>query len=370
MDLFSASNALLDWLAPFAQTGLGDYAMFRLISGWISSRVDAFGLALMGRSMALVGSVGISCVIMWLLFQGYRILSGTRESMMGLVMQGVRIGLTFGVATTMAMHNIPLNSFLTKDLDKTVHYLVTGKEDESTANSIDKSLAVVQLAMTAIDGVQLLDQDPELLEEKRTAKTWATIGSTAPAVAAGCMLLLLHFAINLWIGLGPLFIFALAFPATRGMFMTWLKQGIGILFTLAVLSFVANLLLDMTVRLATFMWLSKLVNIPGVSPEGISSQAMQQGSIGMIMTVLIVSVPPMAAYYFQGQVGSVLATSAFARGGQVPAGSLPPSPPPAPVQPRDRTDMPAPPTNSHASRPMSDSQTTNSNEIKKKDTRE
>lgn len=336
MDLLNAPTDLLSWLSPYSQSGLSDYALFRLISGWITSRVDAFGLALMGRSMAFVGGIGLSLVTLWLLFQGYRILSGARESMMGTILQGTRIAFIFGIATTMSVNNISLNSFLTKDMDKAIHQLVTGKDNETTAHSIDKALAVVQLAMTAIDGVQLLVPDPELLEEKRTAKTWATIGSAGPAIAAGCMLLLWTFAINLWIGLGPIFIFALAFPATKAMFTTWLKYGLGTLFSLAVLSFVTNLLLDLTVRIATFMWLAKLANIPGLSTEGITSQAMQQGSVGMIMTVLIISVPPMAAHFFQGQIGSFVASSAFGRFGQSGSGgssSGPNGPPPAPRSP-------------------------------------
>jgi len=319
MDLLNAPFDLLNWLSPSSQSGLSDYALFRLISGWITTRVEDFGLALMGRSMSLVGGIGLSLVTLWLLFQGYRILSGARESMMDTILQGTRIALIFGIATTMAVNNIPLNSFLTQDMDRAIHQLVTGKDGQSTANSIDKSLAVVQLAMTAIDGVQLLEADPELLEEKRSAKTWATIGSAGPAIAAGCMLLLWTFAINLWIGLGPIFIFSSAFPATKSMFTSWLKYGFGTLFSLAVLSFVANLLLDMTVRIATFMWLGKLINIPGASAEGIASQAMQQGSVGMIMTVLIIAVPPMAAHFFQGQIGNVMSNSAFGRFGQAGA---------------------------------------------------
>lgn len=316
MDLLNAPLDLLNWLSPSSQSGLSDYALFRLISGWITTRVEDFGLALMGRSMSLVGGIGLSLVTLWLLFQGYRILSGAREPMMGVILQGAKFALIFGIATTMAVNNIPLNSFLTKDMDKAIHQLVTGEENESTASSIDKALAVVQVAITAIDGVQLLVPDPELLEEKRNAKFMAAMGSAAPAIAAGTMLLLWKFVIALWIGLGPLFIFALAFPQTKGMFTKWLQYGLGTFFSMAVLSFVSNLLLDLTVRIATIMWLTKLVNIPGVSTEGITNQAMQQGSVGMIMTMLIVSVPPVAAHFFQGQVGSFLANSSFARNGQ------------------------------------------------------
>lgn len=374
MDLMNFIGDLLGWLAPSSQSGLSDYALFRIVSGWITSRVEAFGLALMGRSMSFVGGVGLSLVTFWLLFQGYRILSGAREPMMGLVVQGMKMALIIGIATTMAVNNIPLSSFLTKDMDDAIHHWVTGKDDESTAHSIDKSLAIVQIAMTAIDGVQLLTPDPELLEEKRAAKTWATIGSAAPAIAAGCMLLLWTFALNLWIGLGPLFIFALAFPATRGMFVNWLKYGIGTLFSLAVLSFVANLLLELTVRIATVVWLAKLTNIPGLSTEGITNQSMQQGSVGMILTVLIVAVPPLAAHFFQGQIGNVMSASAFGRGGQGWGGGQQTgpvvSPPPAPTP--ARTDLPSPRQDylHNATRTMADSQSAPSNEIKKKDARE
>ena len=310
---------LLDWLSPSSQSGLADYALFRLVSGWIDSRIDDFALALMGRSMYLIGGIGLVLVTLWTLLQGYRIVSGAREPMMGVVVQWLKFAFIFGIATTMAVGNIRLNTFLAVDMDRAVHELITGNEDETMAHSIDKSLAIVQIATTAIDGVQLLQPDPELLEEKRNAKTWATVGSAAPAIAAGTMLLLWKFIIALWIGLGPLFIFALAFPQTKGMFTKWLQYGLGTLFSMAVLSFVANVLLELTLRIAVVTWVTKLVNIPGTSAEGITSQAMQQGSIGMIMTLLIIAVPPVAAHFFNGHVGGFMANSVFGRSG--PSGS-------------------------------------------------
>ncbi|WP_175472809.1 hypothetical protein [Luteibacter sp. 329MFSha] len=38
---------------------------------------------------------------------------------------------------------------------------------------------------------------------------------------------------------------------------------------------------------------------------------MQQGGIGLLLTALIVSVPPMAAAFFQGTLGSFMSYSAF-----------------------------------------------------------
>jgi type IV secretion system protein VirB6 len=38
--------------------------------------------------------------------------------------------------------------------------------------------------------------------------------------------------------------------------------------------------------------------------DGVSSMAMQQGGIGLILTTLIIGAPPMAAMFFQGTLGS------------------------------------------------------------------
>jgi hypothetical protein len=48
--------------------------------------------------------------------------------------------------------------------------------------------------------------------------------------------------------------------------------------------------------------------------EGFSSQAMQQEVVGLLLTVLIISVPPMARMFFQGTLGNFMHFSAFAGG--------------------------------------------------------
>ena len=44
----------------------------------------------------------------------------------------------------------------------------------------------------------------------------------------------------------------------------------------------------------------------GITP---GSQAMQQGGMGLILTTLILTAPPMAAFFFQGTLGSFMAYS-------------------------------------------------------------
>lgn len=56
--------------------------------------------------------------------------------------------------------------------------------------------------------------------------------------------------------------------------------------------------------------------------DGMTSQAMQQGGMGLILTTLIVTAPPMAAMFFQGTLGQFTAYNAMTTGYQ-PAPGLP-----------------------------------------------
>ena len=48
---------------------------------------------------------------------------------------------------------------------------------------------------------------------------------------------------------------------------------------------------------------------------GLTTQAMEQGGVGLLMTVLIVSVPPIAAMFFNGTLGSFVTYSMFNQAG-------------------------------------------------------
>ena len=139
------------------------------------------------------------------------------------------------------------------------------------------------------------------------------------------MLLLYQFTMALFIGLGPLFILCLIFDQTKELFRRWLLYGIGTVFSMAALSAVCAILLDLTVRVSAAYWLSKVTNaILGNSTQGLTNQAMEQGGIGLLMTVMIISVPPLVALFFQGTMGSFFAYSQFTSGNRTgPQGQSP-----------------------------------------------
>ena len=115
--------------------------------------------------------------------------------------------------------------------------------------------------------------------------------------------------------LGPPFILCLIFDQTKDIFRRWLMYGVGTMFAMAMLSVVSAMVLDLTAKVSEALWASKVLNsIIGNDAEGLTSLAMQQVGIGLLMTVLVISVPPMAAVFFNGTMGQFMHFSAFGGG--------------------------------------------------------
>src|SRR4051812_21337891 len=118
------------------------YLYYRLIYNFLSDKIERFGLDMMQRVAAWASAVALVLVTIWILIQGYRVLTGQmREPLMGLVISMGRIVVIVGAATTMGFAGTDLHTFLTSTVDKQVHQFFTGHEDETTSDAIDKNLA-------------------------------------------------------------------------------------------------------------------------------------------------------------------------------------------------------------------------------------
>jgi type IV secretion system protein VirB6 len=289
---------------------------FVLIYNWLHDKIDSFGANLMGAVTSWMTAIALILVTIWIMIQGYRLITGqSRESMMGLVTNMVRVVVIVTAATTVGALGHNLHTLVTTELTTDINQLFTG-DDSTLAQTIDKNLAYTQLAMSAIDTVQVPSGDTEGVANKARAQAFATFGTASPPMAAAAMLLLYEITLALVIGLAPLFIMCLLFEQTKGLFQKWLLYGIGTLFSMGVLAFISSLALQLTLRVAAALWTASIINsITGMGAEGFTSQSMQQGGIGLLMTVLIVSSPPLAAMFFQGTVGNFLFQSAFGMGG-------------------------------------------------------
>ncbi|MCR8715684.1 conjugal transfer protein TrbL [Stenotrophomonas indicatrix] len=89
------------------------------------------------------------------------------------------------------------------------------------------------------------------------------------------------------------------------------------MFSMGVLAAMFSIAIDMVIRVSAAFWTSALVDKYLLDPEGsvdMTSQAMQQGGMGLILTTLILTVPPMAAMFFQGTLGGFMAYSQIGGG--------------------------------------------------------
>lgn len=219
--------------------------------------------------------------------------------------------LFFGAA------NDRFTEYVTFDMRGGIHELITGNpglpEDE-----IDSNLGWMQVALASMDVLESGD-DLDGNAEKQRAQTWVALGTGGPAITAGALMLMYEVAIALFIGLGPLFILSLLFESTKSLFQKWLFYGIGTMFSMAVLSAMVTISLRMVTDVAEGMWASDAIAtlVPGLGGGGVisySSRAMQTGSMGMILTLLLVTVPPMVANFFGGTLGNFMHFSAFGAG--------------------------------------------------------
>lgn len=289
---------------------------FYEVKEFLNARIDRFAINLLGRMMTLVGIAALALMTMWVFFQGLRVLTGkSRDSMMEIVMQAAKAGLVISVATSVAAGGQPLIKFMADKTSTTIFQAVTGRNDTDPYRAIDKSLSYMQLAMISIDALDV-SGDENIEAAKSRAQLFTGIGIAGPSLVGGTLLLLNRIMMALFIGLGPIFILCLLFDQTKHLFSKWLFYGIGTMFSLAVLSVMVSISLDIVTAVAAAFWVG---NFMGGNTEGISSMALQQGGLGLIMTMLIVTVPPIAANFFQGTLGTFTQYSAFG-GSSAPPG--------------------------------------------------
>lgn len=322
--LFGAWSGQGAWLNAQAAAEVSDLLFFREINSFLTSQIDVFRDHLLGRTASLLGAAALSLLTLWIMVQGYCIAVGqSRESMMGLVTRSLRAVLVIGLATAAAAGGGSAYRTLTDGLSSEVSRMVTGT-DEDVYDRVDKCLAYMQVALASIDMLDVAGD--QILEGKKERAMWfAGIGTGGPAVMAGTMLLLNKVAMALFVGLGPLFILCLLFEQTKGLFGRWLYYGLGTMFSLALLSVMVTLATDMVIAVAASFWTSALL---GAGPEGVNSLALQQGGMGVVLSMLIMSTPPMAAMFFSGTLGSFasysqMATNAPAQNRAAPAGYFP-----------------------------------------------
>lgn len=306
--ILAMTNAVFDGLPLHAS--LPNMVFFHEINDFIDDELINEYLPSLGRRvMRVVGGLGTLLLTLWIMVQGYRVVTGqSRESMMALVVSSLRATFIIGIALGVAVSWGPIYQTLTDGLTRTINETMTGDEDgEGAYGDIDRTLAIMQAALSAIDTV---DSNHDMVTEKQKdrALLFTGVGLGAPAIMAAVAMMLNKVAIGLIVAMGPVFILCLLFEQTKPMFQKWLMYGIGTLFSMALLTVMVTLALDMVIAVGMAFWVTSALGMGG---ENVTNMAMQQGGLGLILTALIVSAPPMAAMLFQGTLGQFTPYSAF-----------------------------------------------------------
>jgi type IV secretion system protein VirB6 len=257
--LVDAGGQMLDaLLRPLAQS-IGDLAYFTLIYNFVRNEIQDFGLNMMQFASGVVGSAALSILTLWILIQGFRILTGqSRDSLMALVMNALKAGLIVSAATTFGLAGPDVHDFLTVDLKGVITSIVTGDPNSTAEDLIDDNLAWMQLGLSSIDALQIVS-DPTLHSEKARAMWMIGVGTAGPAMVGGAMLLMYEVALALFVGLGPIFILCLLFDATKSLFQRWLLYGIGTMFSLAVLAAMVAIATKTVLAVAEAFWATALI---------------------------------------------------------------------------------------------------------------
>ncbi|MCY7306522.1 MAG: type IV secretion system protein [Rhodoferax sp.] len=319
------ASHLIDWWQGQSGSELPNMIFFQQINDFLDDEIREFAGNLLGRMAALVGGVVLTLLTLWIIIQGYRITTGqSRDSMMALVTNSLRAALIIGIATGAAAGAGSIYSTLTNGLNGAVNEVMTGNPDGNAYKDIDKALAIMQVGVEVIDSVDA--SDDVMTNDRKDRAVWFTgIGLGGPATMAATALLLNKIAMALIVGLGPLFILCLLFEQTKQLFHGWVLYGIGTLFSMALLSVMVTLALDMVIAVGLAFWVSSWV--PGASSqESLTSMAMQQGGLGVVMTAVFISAPPLAAMLFKGTLGQFYGANSFASAGGVPPASQPGQP--------------------------------------------
>jgi type IV secretion system protein VirB6 len=291
-------------------------AIYALVYTYINSAINDFMTHLMGQMMEFVSGIALLFITIWIMMVGFRVVTGQlREPLMAVVVNMARIAFIVTVATGMSVFGSDIHTLAMDTLPTELNQMFTGS-NSTIPDEINKNLTETVFAMGAIDAVQAPPGDVQTVTDKSRASMFAIFGTASPPIAVGTLMLMYNFAIALFVGLGPLFILCLIFNKTKALFEKWLLYGLATLFSLAMLSFISTIVLQVTLRAAIALWSSNAINnLIGVSSEGLSTQSLEQGGIGMMLTMLVISVPPMAGNFFAGTLGNFMAYSAFSGGG-------------------------------------------------------
>ena len=267
---------------------------------------------------------------LWIIIQGYLIVTGrSQEGIKGFVYGLGKSYFIIAVALGVASSNSFSVRLLTDNLTDGISQVMTGKSDmgsecltQKTQSiigcRIDLNLKATQIMMSRLSGIDTADN--EYLENKLTEARWFTgVGTAGPAMVAGTMLIMFRIAMALFVGFAPIFILCLLFKKTAPLFQKWLYYGLATIFSGVMLGVMSEISMELITNIAIAEAAGNITSIlTGGDVGGIMQTVTQQLGLGLMLSTLLITVPPMAGMWFNGVMASYSGYNAIAgwNGGQ------------------------------------------------------
>ncbi|WP_297954555.1 type IV secretion system protein [uncultured Neisseria sp.] len=309
---------------------MGDFLLYTSIRDYLYARITLFTEQVLSQNLQLALTTVFGLLTLWIIIQGYLIVTGrSQEGIKGFVYGLGKSYFIIAVALGVASSNSFSVRLLTDNLTDGISQVMTGKSDmgsecltQKTQSiigcRIDLNLKATQIMMSRLSGIDTADN--EYLENKLTEARWFTgVGTAGPAMVAGTMLIMFRIAMALFVGFAPIFILCLLFKKTAPLFQKWLYYGLATIFSGVMLGVMSEISMELITNIAIAEAAGNITSIlTGGDVGGIMQTVTQQLGLGLMLSTLLITVPPMAGMWFNGVMASYSGYNAIAgwNGGQ------------------------------------------------------
>ena len=294
-----------------------DLLLYTGIRDYLYARIGYFTEVVLSKNLNLALTMVLALLTLWIMVQGYLIVTGrSQEGLKGFIFNlgknYVVIAIALGVSLGSGFSVRVLTDNLANGISQVMHgnndfgsECLTEQTSYITGCKIDLNLKTTQLVLSGLSAIDTADDDH--LEDKLSEAKWfAGVGTAGPAIVAGTMLILYRIAIALFVGFAPIFILCLLFKRTAPLFQKWLYFGLATIFSSVLLGVMAEISMDLVGHLfggaAAGKFVATVIGEGGTT--GIMETVTQQLGLGLMLSTLLITVPPMAGMWFNGIMAS------------------------------------------------------------------
>ena len=285
---------------------IGGLIFFSAMREYIKHQLESYLADGLNRVISFVGVIALTMLTLWIMIEGYRIMTGqSRTPLVAFIVNAGKAVMIVTIATSGALYNDWVVDTI-DDFRDEVTYLITGT-DQDVYRQVDNNLALTQTMLSTVS--TLAKRDNATDAEAKKAWWIGAFGGAGPAVVGGMVSLLNEIMLHFAIMLGPLFILGLLFEQTKQLFWSWVKSVLGLMLSMGVLAFLSGLVMKITIGYATAAVAAIAVNnwLPGVAGlldmPSITDTMMVQGGIGLLLTTLLITIPPAVSQFVGGTLG-------------------------------------------------------------------